>query len=386
MKSLIDDITPPIALVRVFCYEYACVCTAFKLDETPCAGKSATASLGNAALSHPLRERLPDGSNATNGKNFGSRTRPNMKRVQYDRYGGPTGMYIGESKLPQLGPKQVRVVVSAAAINPFDWKLRQGAMKLFISRKFPKGMGTDFAGVVAAVGSDVRDINVGDEVFGTMDFKESGAFAEEVVLDSHLVAKKPASLSFQEAACLPIPVMTAWAAIFDKAKTSRGSHLFINGCTGAVGASAVQLALARGVKVSGACGTASLETAKAAGLDSVFSYADSRLQAQKGKFDAVFDTLGTLDVGHGLSMLKKGGVFVDINPTLRRVTRGMLSRRYKLAFATMGIKRLSAIADLASEGVLRPTVGLVVPFADAVSAITAIECGTRIPGKVVLSL
>ncbi|WFU10336.1 NAD(P)-dependent alcohol dehydrogenase [Rhizobium sp. CB3090] len=309
-----------------------------------------------------------------------------MKRVQYDRYGGPEKMYIGKADLPQLGSKQVRVIVSAAAINPFDWKLRKGVMKLFMSRKFPKGMGTDFAGVVAAVGSDVRDISVGDEVFGTMDFKESGAFAEEVVLDSHLVAKKPIRLSFQEAACLPIPVMTAWAAVFDKAKASKGSRLFIHGCTGAVGASAVQLALARGVKVSGACGTASVESAKAAGVDPVFAYADKQLQAQNGKFDAVFDTLGTLAIGEGLAMLKKDGVFVDINPTPGRMMRGMLSRRYKLAFATMGIKHLSAIAELASEGALRPTIGLVVPFADALSAIAAVETGTRIPGKVVLAL
>ncbi len=309
-----------------------------------------------------------------------------MKRVQYDRYGGPEKMYIGKADLPQLGPKQVRVAVSAAAINPFDWKLRRGVMKLFMSRKFPKGMGTDFSGVVAAVGRDVKGLFVGDEVFGSVDFKQSGAFAEEVVLDSHLVAKKPARLSFEEAACLPIPVMTAWAAVLDKAKMSKGSHLFIHGCTGAVGASAVQLALARGIKVSGSCGTASAQSAQAAGVDPLYIYGDKQLQSQKGKFDAVFDTLGSLSVGAGLSMLKKDGVFVDINPTPGRMMRGMLSKRYKLAFATMGIKHLSAIADLASEGVLRPTIGLVVPFSDALSAITAAETGTRVPGKIVLAL
>ena len=359
-----------------------------QLDETAHAGKSAPELIGNGAVRMSLLEGTIAGENSATKVRaiFDGRTRSNMKRVQYDRYGGPERMYIGKANLPQLGAKQIRVTVSAAAINPFDWKLRKGVMKLFRSRKFPKGMGTDFAGVIAAVGRDVKGLFVGDDVFGTVDFNESGAFAEEIILDSHLVAKKPARLSFEEAACLPIPVMTAWAAVFDKAKMSKGSHLFIHGCTGAVGASAVQLALARGIKVSGSCGTASFQSAKAAGVDPVFTYGDKRLQAQNGEFDAVFDTLGTLSVDVGLSMLNGKGIFVDINPTPGRMVRGMLARRYKLAFATMGIKHLSAIADLASEGVLRPTVGLVVPFTDALSAITAAETGARVPGKVVLAL
>jgi NADPH:quinone reductase-like Zn-dependent oxidoreductase len=121
-------------------------------------------------------------------------TRTKMRRVQYDRYGGPQEMYIGEYTLPSLGTNQVRVDVKAAAINPFDWKLRQGSMKLFMGRAFPKGMGTDFAGVVEAIGGDVTSLRVGDEVFGTMDSKKSGAFAEQIVLDSNFVAKKPAQL------------------------------------------------------------------------------------------------------------------------------------------------------------------------------------------------
>ena len=92
-----------------------------------------------------------------------------MKRVQYDRYGGPEEMYIEEFNLPEPGPNEVRVDVRAAAINPFDWKLRRGAMKLFMNRSFPKGMGTDFAGIVEAVGRDVTNVLVGDEILGTVD-------------------------------------------------------------------------------------------------------------------------------------------------------------------------------------------------------------------------
>jgi len=309
-----------------------------------------------------------------------------MKRVQYDRYGGPEEMYIDEFNLPEPGRNEVRVAVRAAAINPFDWKLRRGAMKLFMNRSFPKGMGTDFAGIIEAVGPDVTNVSVGDEVLGTVDFKKSGAFAEKVVLESSLVVKKPAQLTFSEAACLPIPAMTAWVAIMDRARVQPGKSIFVNGCLGAVGSAAVQLATAHEARVAGTSSPASMRKANTAGVHPIFAYSDKDAYMKGEKFDAVFDTLGTLGVSEGLSMLKPEGVFVDINPTASRLARGMLSRRYKLAFATMGIKRLSAIAELAGKGALKPSVGVEAPFQDALLVIARTESGARVSGKVVLTM
>jgi NADPH:quinone reductase-like Zn-dependent oxidoreductase len=113
-----------------------------------------------------------------------------MKRVQYDRYGGPDEMYIGEYTLPRLARNEVRVSIKAAAINPLDWKLRRGAMKLLTHRAFPKGMGSDFSGVVEAIGDKVSNVKVGDEVFGSMSFKKSYAFSETIIVNSHELAKK----------------------------------------------------------------------------------------------------------------------------------------------------------------------------------------------------
>lgn len=307
-----------------------------------------------------------------------------MKRVQYDRYGGPGEMYVGEYSLPQLGDNEVRVSTKAAGINPFDWKIRLGAMKFMTGRRFPKGMGTDFAGIVEEVGKKVSNVQVGDEVFGSIDFKKSGSFAESLIVDAPLVTKKPSNMSFSEAACLLIPATTAWAAIIDIAKAKPGSRILIHGCSGAVGAFAARMAAFHGAHVAGACGASSADTAKAAGVSEVFGYSDTAKFAQNGKFDAIFDTIGTLDVGAGVSMLKPKGVFVDINPTGSRAIRGFLSRRYKLAFATMGTKHIPAIADLARDGILPPTIGLEAPFADAVATITNLEAGSRVPGRVVL--
>jgi NADPH:quinone reductase-like Zn-dependent oxidoreductase len=294
-------------------------------------------------------------------------------------------MYIGNCELPQIGDNDVRVSVKAAAINPLDWQLRQGTMKLFTGRRFPKGMGTDFAGIVEAKGSKVANVQVGDEVFGTVDFMKSGAFAEAVVVQADHLAKKPSRLSFGEAASLPVAAMTAWVAIHDKANARAGARVFINGCSGAVGAFAVQLAVALGARVSGACGPASQDRARSAGVDEIFGYDDKQAYARDGKYDVVFDTLGTLEVATGISMLKPGGAFVDINPTPSRVLRGMLSRRYKLAFANTGIKHLQKIADVAENGALRPEVGVVAPFSNAVAVIADAERGAHPAGKRVLT-
>lgn len=308
-----------------------------------------------------------------------------MKRVQFDHYGGAAAMYMEECEVPQPKPGQLRVRVRAAAINPLDWKQRQGAMKLFMGKEFPKGMGSDFAGMVEAVGEGVNKFQVGDEVFGTMDFRKPGAFAQFLVTDSRNVARKPLQISFAEAACLPIPAATAWTAILDKARVSSNSRVLINGCTGAVGSMAVQLAVAKGALVSGTCSRASMEDAKAAGVRSIFDYAVEGWSHGVEPFDAIFDTAGTLDLGRGMSMLKPKGLFIDINPTPRRIARGLLSRRYKLAFAAMGVKHLADIAELAAQGTLKPAVGLKKPFAEAVATIAAVERGLRVTGRVVLT-
>ncbi|KQQ27093.1 alcohol dehydrogenase [Methylobacterium sp. Leaf123] len=307
-----------------------------------------------------------------------------MKRVQYDRYGGPEVMAIAECDLPPLRDDEVRVATRAAAINPFDWKLRRGAMRLVTGRRFPRAMGTDFAGIVEATGAAVRHVQAGDAVFGSIDFKKSGAFAETIIVNAAHLAAKPSRLSFGEAASLPIAAMTAWVALLDKAQVGAGTRILIHGCAGAVGAFASQLAVAHGAEVTGTCGPDSIDTARAAGVTSILAYSDVKAAIPGARFDAVFDTIGTLDAGVGLAMLAPKGVFIDINPTPARMLRGFLSRRYRLAFANAGLKHLPAIARLAQEGALRPNVGREAPFSEALTAITEAETGPRRAGKTVL--
>jgi NADPH:quinone reductase-like Zn-dependent oxidoreductase len=308
-----------------------------------------------------------------------------MRRVEFDRYGEAAAMRMGDGEVPPPKPGQVRVRVKAAALNPLDWKQRKGDLKLFMNRRFPKGMGSDFAGVVEAVGEGVPELRIGDEVFGTMDIRTPGAFAEVLVTEARHVVRKPPQLSFAEAACLPIPATTAWAAILDKGHVSRNSRVLINGCTGAVGSMAVQLARARQAQVAGTCSRASFQDALAAGVNTVIDYADESQWRQAGPFDVIFDTAGTLDLRRGMSLLRPDGVFIDINPTPAKVLRGMLTRRYKIVFATMGMKHLADIAEWAAQGKLRSTIGRERPFSEAVETIASAESGARVPGRVVLN-
>ena len=309
-----------------------------------------------------------------------------MKRVEFNRYGGPEEMAFGEAALPELAPGLVRVRVKAAALNPLDWRLRRGELRIVTGRRFPQGMGSDFAGVVEAVGAGVTHLRPGDEVFGTVEIRRQGAFAEFVDADARLVVQKPATISFSEAACIPIPATTAWAAVVGAAKVREHSRILIHGCSGAVGSFAVQLARAHGAHVSGSCGPASFPNARNGGVDRVFEYSDLDGMADYGPYDAVFDTLGTLSVSDGLALLDAKGRFIDINPTPARVMRGLVSRRYKLVFATSGFQNLPDIARAAAEGKLRSKIGRAVPFDQALVAISDAECGGRRSGRVVLCM
>src|SRR5271156_5095030 len=189
-----------------------------------------------------------------------------MKRVQYHRYGGPEVLSVEEFALAAPGRGQIRIRIRAAAANPMDWKIRKGEMKVMTGRKFPRGLGHDFAGVVEAVGPNVTRFKVGDEVFGATGLKESGTFAEALVTADKTVFLKPQSLPFEEAAALPIVSATAWNALIDKAKLQAGQRVFITGCLGGVGRVAAQIAGMRGAEIAGSCSAARRDEALAWGV------------------------------------------------------------------------------------------------------------------------
>ncbi len=174
-----------------------------------------------------------------------------MKRIQYDKYRGPELMRLADFELPLPGKGEVAVKVKFAAINPIDWKVRSGYLKFVTGKAFPRAMGSDFSGTVISVGPGVARFKPGDAVFGLSRIKESGALGDAVITEESFLAKKPDSISFEDAACLGTPGVTAWNGLVDKANLASGKRVFINGCTGAVGEAAVQIARFRVITESG---------------------------------------------------------------------------------------------------------------------------------------
>lgn len=309
-----------------------------------------------------------------------------MKRIQFHRYGGPQEMRLEEYQLPELADNEIRVRVKAASINPVDWKIRLGAMKIMTGRKFPRGMGQDFSGVVEAVGVGVRRFAVGDEVFGTTPVKTSGSFAETLMTKEAFAFSKPAVLSHEEAATLPVAATTAWIALVRKAKLKAGQTVFINGAYGAVGQAATQIAKAMGASVVGRVRAESMNAAKSMGVDAVLDYKKPIPGNVMGTFDVVFDTHGSLPANEERKLIKRGGVILDISPAPAKMMRVVFSRTHHFVMGKQDEATLREVAELASKGKLKLSVGRVVPLSEGIDLIRGLEVGSRIDGKGVIAM
>jgi NADPH:quinone reductase-like Zn-dependent oxidoreductase len=303
-----------------------------------------------------------------------------MKRIQYHQYGGPEVMRLEDFEPARPGAGEVLVRVRAAAVNPYDYKVRNGEMKIMTGCKFPRGLGYDFAGVVDAVGQGVTRLSVGDDVLGAAAIKASGAFAEMVVADEKGVAKKPAELSFEEAAAIPTVGVAALQALVDKGKLQAGQAVFVNGCLGGVGRAAVQIASARGAAVvGGSCRASAMQDARDLGVAPVVEF-DSIPTTLKGKFDIVFDTVGTLSPKTARMLLKPGGRIVDIVPSAGKFVRSVLPGPYKLVIGQHNAKDLDELARACGRGTLRLPIAATVPLKDAIAALTELERNNKPKG------
>ncbi|AGZ43969.1 NADP-dependent oxidoreductase [Actinoplanes friuliensis] len=301
-----------------------------------------------------------------------------MKRLQYDRYGGPEVMRLAEFEPPRPGPGEVLVRVRAAASNALDWKMRNGEMKLLTGRSFPRAMGHDFAGVVEAVGAGVTRLQAGDAVLGGARFRQAGAFAEMVTVPESAVVLKPVDLSYEQAAALPTVGVTAYQAT---AGIRPGQAVFVNGCLGGVGRAAVHFARARGASVAGSCRDTTTDEARELGVDPVvgFGFAPAALAE---RFDLVFDTPGMLPLATARTLLKPGGAIIDIVPTPAKMIRSVLPG----PFRTMTGRPVTADLEEVAR-TLRLPIARTVGLAEAIPALTELERDQRPKGgKLVITM
>jgi len=286
-----------------------------------------------------------------------------MQAIQAHDYGGPEVLTLEKAQLPQPNADQVLIRVKAAGVNPADWKYRAGLYKQFMPLKFPWTPGLDGSGIVEAVGANVTTLKKSDEVYGII----AGGYAESALALASEVQLKPAGLTFEQAAALPVGVLTAWGAVIETARVQAGQRVLVHGAAGGVGAYAVQLAHWKGARITGTASAGNLEFVRSLGAETVIDYNATPFETVVRDVDVVIDTVGGDIPDRSWQVLRQGGVFVTIAARLaddagaKHGVRAMGSGR-------ASADKLQVISELLESKEIKPIVGAVFPLADAQKA------------------
>jgi NADPH:quinone reductase-like Zn-dependent oxidoreductase len=310
---------------------------------------------------------------------------------------------------PELREDDVLVQIHAAGVNLLDSKLRNGEFKLILRYRLPLILGHDVAGVVARVGSHVRRFKPGDEVYARPADGRIGAFAEFIAINEADVAFKPKALTMEEAASIPLVGLTAWQALIERAHLEKGRKVLIHAGSGGVGTFAIQLAKHVGATVATTTSTANVDLVRSLGADVVIDYKKEDFANVLRDYDVVLNSLDKMTLKKSLRVLKPGGQLISISGPpdaafarsigaswVLRAVMGFLSsgirskakRRhvhYSFLFMRANGGQLSEITSLIDDGIIRPVVDRVFPFASTKEAMAYVETG-RAKGKVVVSV
>jgi NADPH:quinone reductase-like Zn-dependent oxidoreductase len=310
-----------------------------------------------------------------------------MKAFFATAYGGPEVMRLGEMPDPAPRAGEVLVAVRAASVNPVDWKVRRGDMRA-LSGKPPKILGTDFAGTVAALGAGVTGLAAGTAVIGTtrMMLRGQGSHAERVAVAAKRVAPVPAGLGFEEAAALPVAGLTALNGL-RRCGDLAGRAVVVVGATGGVGHLALQIARARGARVTAVCSGRNAERARTLGAEEVLDYREVDFTRGGRRWDVVFDTHG-IGFGDAARALADRGIYATTLAGPAEVVRHLWRRiagGRQVALANLRDRRedYAELARLVASGAVRPVVARVFPLEQAAEAFAAQEAGGTV-GKVVI--
>jgi NADPH:quinone reductase-like Zn-dependent oxidoreductase len=287
-----------------------------------------------------------------------------MRVIQVHRYGGPEQLKLEEKPRPQPQMGEVLVRVYAAGVNPIDWKIRQGFMKESRPVTFPYTPGIEMAGVVEDVGPAVTAFETGQAVFGQT---AEGAYAEYLTIPVGALAPKPQTLSFVEAATVPVGATTAWRTLFDDGRLTSGQRVLIQGAAGGVGLFAVQLAKWKGAEVIGTASTANLDFVRSLGADTVVDYTTTPVESVIQDVDLVLDGVGTETLSSSLAVLKPGGTLISIaGPPVQEQARARSVR----ALMSRGAAStpLQTFTQLINEGQLKVTTGKTFALSEAQQA------------------
>jgi NADPH:quinone reductase-like Zn-dependent oxidoreductase len=322
-----------------------------------------------------------------------------MKAVVYRCYGSPDVLAIENIEKPVPADNEVLVKIVAASVNPLDWHYMRGSPYIMrlgsgIGAPTDTSMGVDFAGTVAAVGKNVTQFKSGDEVFGG----RSGAFAEYVTIsDDRTLVKKPANISFEQAASVPIAAITALQGLRDNGQIQSGQKVLINGASGGVGTFAVQIAKSYGAEVTGVCSTRNVDMVKSIGADHVFDYTKEDYTESGNRYDLIIDMVGNHSLLANRRVLAPEGKFVIIGgpkgnwlgPLMGPIKALLLSpfvdQEFGILLARMRQDDLVVLAELLQAGKVAPVIDSRYALSEVAAAIRHSEDG-HARGKIIIEV
>jgi NADPH:quinone reductase-like Zn-dependent oxidoreductase len=323
-----------------------------------------------------------------------------MRAIVQDRFGPPDVLQLADTGLPEVGADDVLVRVHAAALNPADWHILRGdplvarLMGVGLTKPKARVAGIDAAGVVETAGANVRGLRNGEEVLGFC----RGAFAEYACAAADMVVPKPAKLSFEQAAAVPVAATTALRGIRDVGQVKAGQQVLVNGAGGGVGTYAVQIAAALGAEVTGVCSTRNVELVRSLGAAHVVDYTREDFTGGRSQYDVILDNVSDLPLTRlrralapkGILVLNGGGspghVFGPVAGILRAVVaNAFVSQRLRPLPSRQNQAELLAVTGLIEAGKLMPVVDRTYPLADTAEGLRTVEEGhTR--GKIVVTV
>jgi NADPH:quinone reductase-like Zn-dependent oxidoreductase len=332
-----------------------------------------------------------------------------VKAARIHRYGGNDHVTLDEIPRPPPAPKDLLVAVRAASVNPVDFKIRDGKVKILLPYTMPITLGNDLSGEVVEVGSEVTRFRPGDAIYARLDKDKIGAFAEYALVRESAAAKKPGRLSHVEAASIPLVGLTSWQAMVEIGGLGPGKKVLVHAGSGGVGTFAIQLGRHLGAHVVTTVGTSNVELAKRLGAETIVDYRAARFEDTVSDCDVVFDTLGGETLERSFAVVKRGGVVVSVggvpdrkfarawglNPLIalalgfmmRKVTRLARERgaRFEYLFMRASGEQLETIGDLVEKRIIEPVLDRTFSLSNVKEALAYVEAG-RTVGKVVITM
>jgi NADPH:quinone reductase-like Zn-dependent oxidoreductase len=312
-----------------------------------------------------------------------------MKKIIYSKFGGVEVLQIAEVPIPAVEATTILIKVKAVSINPLDWKIRNGEMKLMSGSKFPKGIGIDFSGIVEETGTAVTTYKKGDEVYGILDVFKGEALSEYIIAGEKEVAIKPGNISFEQAAAIPVVGSAALQIFKTLVSLKTGTEILINGASGGIGMFATQIAKMKGAVVTAVVSNSGVQAVKDWGADFVVNYQNEDVLTGNKKYDVIIDLSGKMPFSHAKQIMKPSSTYIHTAPGPKEIISSFFinlfsSKKYKLLMLKPSPECLAELSDYAESGI-EIVVSKVYPFNSFNKAYTEAPNGKFI-GKAVITM